>query len=103
MGKGKEERRREERKGEADLISRHLPQNCPLTPTHLPLLQMVLVSVVFWRHWWQEVPIVWLYVLSPNRSQTLLSIALVTSSGISTPSLGSICPGLGARFFTLSS
>ena len=39
---------------------RHLPQNCPLTPTHSPLLQTVFMSVVFCLNWGQEVLMAWL-------------------------------------------
>ena len=38
------------------LSSRHLAQNCPLTPIHSPLLQIVFISTVFCLHWWPVVP-----------------------------------------------
>jgi len=35
---------------------RHGPQNCPLTPPQFWLRQIVFVSSVFCRHWWQVLP-----------------------------------------------
>lgn len=38
------------------LFLRHGPQNCPWIPRQSSLRQHVLVSTVFWRHWWHVEP-----------------------------------------------
>jgi len=63
------------------LFSRHLPQNCPLTPIHSPLLQIVFISTVFCLHWWQVVPNLLLFRTLSNKL-----------FGIHNPTLESLVP-----------
>ena len=67
---------------------RQTPQYWPWSPRHLPDLQMVFMSKVFWRHWWQVVPLTVSYILVREISMTFSSIWVEIWSAVRKPLLG---------------